>query len=218
MIEVNLSPGATKRPAKRGRRSRTPFARLAKLPKFDRLMIFVVGSWIVAPAVAGWLFFGLRSQTAALGLSLEEARQDSAHYATLMVANKHLRARRDTIARKLEIIQRIDANRYVVSHVMDAISSALPDYTWLTSIITVQADSSRENPSFRIEGRTGNTFALTEFMKDLEASPFLRGVTLTSTELVSEDGKMLHAFALNAQYEDPPPDAIQTVPLFDQEQ
>lgn len=192
--------------------------RLGKLPQFDRVLGFAVAAWILAPALGGWMFFSTRSQKAALGLTLDQAQQDSAHYATMILANKRLQARRDTIAQKLEIIQQIDADRYVVSHIMDEISRALPDYTWLTGLYTVQGDSTRERPSFRIEGRTGNTFALTEFMKDLEASPFIHGVTLTSTELVSEDGKLLHAFSLNAQYEEPPPNAIQTVPLFDQEQ
>ncbi len=218
MIEVNLVPGATKRPVRRGARAGRSLPKLGRLPQFDRVLAFVIAAWIIGPAVVGWMFFGPRSEKAALELTLDQARQDSAHYATMILANRRLQARRDTIAQKLQIIQQIDADRYVWSHILSEVNRALPAYTWLTALYATEGDSTSRRPTFRIEGRTGNTFALTEFMKDLEASPFIHGVTLTSTELVKEGGKLLHAFALNARYEAPPPDAIQTVPLFTQEQ
>ena len=211
MIEVNLNPGATRRPARR----RAPL----KLPDFkgklklDRILALAVAAWIVGPALLGWMFFSTQHQKSELTLDLDQARQDSAHYATIIKANERLRARRDTIARKLQLIQDIDANRYIWAHILDEVSRTLPSYTWLSTIAEVP-DTTAKTPKFQIDGRTGNTFALTEFMKDLEESPFIRGVRLLSTSIVKEQDKEVHAFSIEAQYETPPADAVQTVPLF----
>jgi len=100
---------------------------------------------------------------------------------------------------------------------MDEVSRALPPYTWLVGISTLPADSTEKTPHFKIEGRTGNNFALTKYLQDLEASPFIRNVKLATTELVRENDKLVYSFQLEATYEEPPPDVIETVPLFAKE-
>lgn len=214
MIEVNLLPGATKRPSRRTRHLALP--RLGRLPEFDRRLAFVAGAWALSLILGGWMQYSASSRKAELELRIDSEAQDSAHYATLIKANERLMARRDTIAQKLELIQKIDAGRYIWAHVLDEIGRALPQYTWLTNIYYVEPDTTAEQPTprFRIEGRTGSNLALTQLMRDLEASPFIRSVSLVGTEGATEAGKFVHSFILEAQYEVPPPDAIETVPLF----
>lgn len=67
--------------------------------------------------------------------------------------------------------------------------------------------------SFRVTGQTVDLQALTLFMKNLEASPFIRNVQLTRSDLVTADSKEVTEFQLEAQSEVPPPEAIHTVPL-----
>jgi Tfp pilus assembly protein PilN len=170
-------------------------------------------AWIVGPGLAGWLFWSTSSQLEELNLKVEEAVQDSARYAVLIARQDQLRARRDTVAEKLTMIQEIDAGRYVWPHLMDEISRALPDYTWLTALTSTTGED--DGPAFELTGRTGNTFALTRFMNDLEASPFIREVKLTRTEQVRDkDDRTVHEFVLTARYEEPPADLVTTVPLF----
>ncbi len=67
--------------------------------------------------------------------------------------------------------------------------------------------------SFRITGQTVDLQALTLFMKNLEASPFIKNVQLTRSDLVSADSKEVTEFQLEAQSEVPPRLMIQTVPI-----
>jgi Tfp pilus assembly protein PilN len=67
--------------------------------------------------------------------------------------------------------------------------------------------------TFRIIGQTVDVQALTQFMKNLEASPFIRNVQLTRSDLVTADSKEVTEFQLEAQTEIPPTHLIQTVPL-----
>lgn len=67
--------------------------------------------------------------------------------------------------------------------------------------------------TFRIVGQTVDVQALTQFMKSLEASPFIRNVQLTRSDLVTADSKEVTEFQLEAQTEAPPAHLIRTVPL-----
>ena len=67
--------------------------------------------------------------------------------------------------------------------------------------------------TFRIVGQTVDVQALTQFMKSLEASPFIRNVQLTRSDLVTADNKEVTEFQLEAQTEQPPAHLLQTVPL-----
>lgn len=215
MIKINLLPSATKKSQRRlpslgGLRPKGGMS----MPSVDRWMMFLVIAWVVGPLLTAWLFFNVRNQISDLEIAIESARMDSARYAEMRAANAILLARQDSIAQKLEIIQEIDAGRYSWVHVMDEISRALPAYTWLMNVTSKPVMSPLETPKFLIEGRSGNTFALTEFMQELEASPFLRSINLMSTDQVREGDALIYAFVLEGEYQTPPPDLIQTVPIF----
>lgn len=67
--------------------------------------------------------------------------------------------------------------------------------------------------TFRVVGQTVDVQALTQFMKSLEASPFIKNVQLTRSDLVTSEGKEVTEFQLEAQTETPPAQLLQTVPL-----
>jgi len=211
VIEINLLPGAVRRKRRAAPSLSLNLAGLGALRSVDRLLAAAVAAWIVAPLLVLWLFLGTRAEKVDLELRLEEARQDSASLAAVIATTSRLQARRDTIAQKLVIIQEVDAGRFIWAHILDEIARAIPRQTWLTSL--AQTDQEKL-PRLKLDGRTGSTFALTEFMKSLEESSFLKNVRLVSTELVRENDRLLHAFVLELAYEEPGPDVIETVPLF----
>jgi Tfp pilus assembly protein PilN len=216
VIEVNLNPGATRRPSRRKGglslgRARKPAAAAGPRQPIDRWGLFSVLGWVVLIAGVGWMFMSARARKDELDIAIERAVRDSAHYAAVIATTERLTARRDSIVTRLRLIQEIDAGRYIWPHILDEVGRALPPYTWLTALSQIEAGPP---VAFRIEGRAGNTFALTQFMKDLEASGFIRGVRLASTQLIREQEKVVQAFILEATYEEPSPDRIETVPLF----
>ena len=75
------------------------------------------------------------------------------------------------------------------------------------------ADTATKALQFRIVGNTVDIQALTRFMKDLEASPFVQKVTLVKTEQIAVEGKAVTSFHLDCEYQTPDPAAIRTVPI-----
>jgi Tfp pilus assembly protein PilN len=167
----------------------------------------------VALGYAGWTFLGVGREAEELEVRLEEERQDSIRNAAVIEQTNALTARRDSIAARAAIIQEIDADRYVWAHVIDEIGAAVPEFTWLREITYVG-----DNPLVvRIAGRAGSTFAVTNFMRRLEASRFLVGAQLQDMQMQPSEvnpNDMVQVFELLVAYEPPPLEELETVPLF----
>jgi Tfp pilus assembly protein PilN len=214
LIEVNLLPSGKRRAARRPRRAFT-LPRVGGLPK-DRWTL-VSGLVVLALVVAaGFLYFTTGGERGDRIVAVDRAASDSARYADLIEKNAVLIARRDSIAQRVAIIQEIDGDRYVWPHIMDEVARALPDQLWLTNLFQV---SRGDDLRFRIFGRAGNNTALTQFMDNLSSSLFIRNVTLISTEQVIETAaqasRVVHSFQLEALFDRPPLELLETVPLFE---
>lgn len=216
MIEINLMPGSAKRSTRR--RITLPFKRsaagpkTARLPKLDRSLGTLVGAWIIALGAVAYMHISSTARLAALEADHEQALQDSVRNAVLLAQGDSLLRQEAIIAQKLQLIQEIDAGRYVWAHILDELSRALPSYIWLINITDVVSDTPQ--PRVRIEGRAGNYYALGKYIEDLEASPFARAVRLVSSSRTIVDERVVLTFFLELTYEEPTPDVIQTVPLF----
>ena len=223
MIEVNLLPGGKKRASGGGgfsladRLRRRPGGGLGGGGGFgDPYRLFAIGAAVVAIGLMSWLYFDLGSDREEAQVAIDEAVQDSIRFADLIERTNQVMARRDSIAQRVAIIQQIDADRFVWPHILDEIARALPDYTWLREIIQVGTDPLQ----IRIAGRAGSTFAITTFMRTLEASRFLRGVQMERAEQApsEEDASdIVYVFEFLVNFEAPPLDELETVPLFEGE-
>jgi Tfp pilus assembly protein PilN len=180
----------------------------------DPYILGAAAAGIVALLVVGWLFLSVRGDREETQVALDEAVQDSLRFADVIARTNQLTARRDSIAQRVSIIQEIDAGRFTWPHVLDEVARALPDYTWLREMTQVEGDPLQ----IRITGRAGSNFAITNFMRNLEASRFLREVRLERSEQSLADNSpsdLIYQFELTVTYESPPLDELETVPLFE---
>lgn len=212
MIKINLLPGNT------GRRRRS-LPRI-KLPSFGGgTDMWVMGGVLVVLAALGWMgyaYWDVNQQLTDVAANIEEAQADSARFADLIEKTARLTAQRDSIALRVQVIQDIDEGRFVWPHILDEVARAIPDFTWLTGISTMASDD--ESLVFQVKGNSGNVFAMTQFMENLAASPFIRYVDLVKQGQmnlgVGGGQQVVHDFVLEAAYQAPPVEFIETVPLF----
>jgi Tfp pilus assembly protein PilN len=213
LIEVNLLPGGKRR----GRRGpKLSF----NLPSFgggfgDKWVLGAAAVFILLAGYGGFLFWTTSRAAKDLAVGIEAAQADSARYVDEIAQNDLLEAREESILQRADIIQEIDEDRYIWPHILDEVARALPEYTWLTEIVQVSLGGGLQ---FQIDGRAGNNFAVTQFMENLEASLFISNVDLISAEQVAENtgglNRAVTSFSLEAFFDRPPPELLETVPLF----
>jgi type IV pilus assembly protein PilN len=244
MIHINLIPGANKKRAS----SKPSFnfgsfgGSLSGRVK-DKMLIGTVASVVVAVLAVGYLYTSQIAYGSELDARKDRALSDSTRYANFLKERWHAESVRDTLLRQVNIIKSLDEDRYVWSHVVDEVSRALPQYTWLTSVAyngtpqgtvnvvatpktaapdtlhknarpkRIETEIPREQVSVKLQGHTVDIQALTRFMKDLESSPFLSNVQLDRSELALELGKEVTQFQLTVGYNRPDTSAIRRVPL-----
>src|SRR5579871_1916298 len=233
MIEINLLPGAGKKA--RGKAGGPDVGSkvasgLSQLK--EPYLILCVVSLALSAGVIGFMYTQQDAKTQELTATEQKQVQDSTRYAAVLREKKKAETQRDSVMRQLNIIKTIDNDRFVWPHVMDEISRALPQYTWLVSVkqtglppATQTDDAAKDGKKkktdpveapppmkFTIVGNTVDIQALTRFMKLLEASPFIQNVQLVNSALVQADGKQVTEFTLEAQYQQPDSSAIRTVP------
>ena len=234
MIEINLLPGAGKkaRGAGAGAAVGASFASAASKIK-NPFTLLATASVVLAAGAIGMLTLQQQTKADTLATTEQKQVQDSTRYASVLREKKKAETQRDSVMRQLNIIKTIDNNRFVWPHIMDEVSRALPQYTWLVSIKETTPppappaaadakDKDKKKPDldeapqvmkFQIIGNTVDIQALTRFMKLLEASPFIQNVQLDNSALVQAEGKEVTEFTLDAEYQRPDSTAIRTVPL-----
>jgi Tfp pilus assembly protein PilN len=244
MIEINLLPGKRKQAKGGGSSVNFAGIGQAIVARVkDPYLIGSMAVAILAVVIVGFMFLRQEARERSLLEKEQKAVQDSTRYAAVLREKARAEAQRDTVARQLNIIRSIDNNRFVWPHLLDEISRALPPYTWLTSVQQSSPPQSaaamtlpkpgedeavtaarkkkgldttavEDTLKFRIVGNTIDVQALTRFITLLEASPFVRNVSLFRMTPVIEHDKQVAEFQLDAEWQKPDSSAIRVVPVL----
>ena len=221
MITVNLRPGQKRKVSKGGMRdlgdrSRAVFAKVRDP--------FLVGAVAICALVGGWLgvsFVAANAKFNALGPRLEQARDEQRRFDGLLKQKRRAEMIRDSLLAQISTIRGVDGDRYVWPHILDEVAKALPPYTWLTTIaaqvqpaaVADTADTTTRPMTFRVEGRTMDLQAYTRFLRQLEASPWLKDVRPMEAKTIIEKDRPVTQFTIQAAFQRADSAYIRTVPL-----
>lgn len=199
MIEVNLLPETQKETRSRKRRSRRPTLPSVKLGD-DPWLKALVAALVLVPGVvlAFWLF--QRAEARGLEERLASATADSARLADLRAVSDSLLERQRVIRERVALIEQLDNDRFVWPRIMDEVSRALPELAWVTNIRQLSRNSDLR---FQIQGVAGNPLVITDFVRNLEASAYLRDIRILGSQQQEIEEFSVQAFTLTARYRQP---------------
>lgn len=147
--------------------------------------IVVVGSLIVVVAVAllGWRYWALGQQQAQVKREIEAANREEARLQEILKQVTEFENRKKLLEARVGLIDELRKGQAAPVLMVDQISRALPDMTWLTNLTQSQY-------TLTIQGRCLTLTSVSDFIGNLEASRyFARPVEVVDTSVVPGDGK-----------------------------
>jgi Tfp pilus assembly protein PilN len=189
MIKINLAPTAKKKRAPKRREVKGARPGL-KLPSIETTVLYIIGVVVVVVIVAVLLFIqssqmgSLNGNITQLNVKLEELKEYKATVDSLEKRERELAA-------LIAPIKELNKNRFFIAHILDEISSRIPEFTWLNSLNVSQSE-------LQMKGVTASNLLVADFMNRLEESPYIHDVDLTVLEKKAVEQQEMMAFTLTA--------------------
>ena len=216
MIEINLLPGAKKKRGGKGGGFQMPDFKAMGGAIKDPWLIACVGFWLVFAIGVGLFYLPRRAKVQALEPRLRASEREARRMQAVLKTRHESEAKRDTLLHQIAVIRNIDRERYIWPHILDAVTKALPPYTWLDDVAgqPVTEDSSgNQTVSVQLIGKSADVQAITRFVRNLEESPFLQGATQVSTAVVNERGRDVFTYVIRMRYQEPDTTLLTMQPL-----
>ena len=147
--------------------------------------MMVIGSLIlVLTAVGvGWRFWALGQQKSEVARQIEISKREEARLQEILKQVEEFQNRRKMLEARVALIDELRKGQTAPVHMIDQVSRALPDMTWLTSI-------QQSSYTLTLQGRCLTLTSLSDFIGNLESSRyFMRPVEIVETTTVASRGK-----------------------------
>ncbi len=147
--------------------------------------ITVIGSLLLVLTLVGvgWRYWAVGQQEAQVAREIDAAQREELRLAEILKQVAEFEARKQKLEQRVALIDELRKGQNAPVHMIDQISRALPDMTWLTDI-------KQEGYALTLQGRCLTLTSLSDFVGNLEASRyFARPVEIVDSVVVSGDGK-----------------------------
>lgn len=147
--------------------------------------ITVIGSLLLVLTLVGvgWRYWALGQQQAQVAREVDAAQREEQRLAEILKQVAEFEGRKQQLEQRVALIDELRKGQNAPVHMVDQISRALPDMTWLTTL-------KQEGYTLTIQGRCLTLTSLSDFIGNLEASRyFVRPVEIVDSVVVNGDGK-----------------------------
>ena len=115
----------------------------------------------------GWWFWSLHTSGIRLDEDIARAEIKASQLRSVLAQVQKFETRKAQLQQRVTLIEQLRRGQSAPVHVLDEVSKALPDRLWLVSLAQRDTD-------FTIDGRTTSLTALSDFVANLESSPWFK--------------------------------------------
>lgn len=161
--------------------------------------MMVLGSLILVLTLAalGWRYWALGQQAAQLEEDIAAAQREEARLQEILRQVNEFEARKVMLEARLALIDELRKGQNAPVHMIDQMSRALPDMTWLTNV-------TQAGYTLTIQGRCLTLTSLSDYIGNLEGSRyFIRPVEIVESAVVPGNEKTpdLIAFTIRGTFQ-----------------
>ena len=149
--------------------------------------MMILGSLILVLVVAalGWRYWALGQQAAELEANIAAANREEERLQEILRQVREFEARKAMLQQRVDLIDELRKGQNAPVHMIDQVSRALPEMTWLTNM-----QQSPDGYTLTIEGRCLTLTSLSDYIGNLESSRyFMRPVEIVDSTVVPATDK-----------------------------
>ena len=189
MIRINLLAGERERPKTK-----------AAVPFDIGQKVTLVGSLILVAAVLGigWWWWSLDREKARIASEISEAQRETARLQSILHQVSAFDKQKQQLQQRVALIEALRKGQSGGVHMLDELSKALPEMTWLTSM------QQSGGYTLTMQGRCLSLTSLSDFIGNLEASRyFIKPVEIIETKTGNEEksGPELITFTIRGTFQ-----------------
>jgi type IV pilus assembly protein PilN len=144
----------------------------------------------------GWWYWSLHTRSIRLDEEIAAAEIKAQQLRSVLAQVQKFETRKAVLQQRVTLIEQLRRGQSGPVHVLDEISKALPDRLWLVTL-------GQRDAIFTIEGRTTSLTGISDFVANLEASAWFRGVEILDSQLDQTPQGDLVRFTIKATSENP---------------
>ena len=161
--------------------------------------MMVIGSLVLVLTVVavGWRYWAINQEKAQIAREIETEKREEARLQEILKQVQEFENRRKMLEARVALIDELRKGQTAPVHMIDQISKALPDMTWLTSM-------QQSGYTLTIQGSCLSLTSLSDFIGNLEASRyFIRPVEIieSKTDPAANDGPELIVFTIRGTFQ-----------------
>lgn len=164
----------------------------------NQLVPLVCGLVLLLTAAGiGWWYRALEGEATRLDQEIAVAQREQDRLQSLLVQVTRFEARKAALEQRVSLIEELRRDQSGPVHLLDELSLSLPDRLWLTEL-------KQEDRELTIQGRASSLTALSDFVANLEASPFFRRpVEILNSQVEPQAQGDLIRFTVKAGFQTP---------------
>jgi type IV pilus assembly protein PilN len=148
--------------------------------------MMILGSLILllTGAALGWRYWSLGQQAAQIEADIEAANREEQRLQEILRQVREFEARKTLLQARVDLIDELRKGQNAPVHMIDQVSRALPEMTWLTNI-----QQAPNGYTLTMQGRCLTLTSLSDFIANLEGSRyFIRPVEIVESAVVAGGG------------------------------
>ena len=174
--------------------------RRALIPAAHRVTVAASLLLLITLLGVGWWYWSLYRQSAQIDAEIAAAEQETQQLRSVLAQVQKFEARKAQLQQRVSLIEQLRRGQAGPVHLVDEVSKAVPERLWLT-------DVSQKGTELTISGMTTSLTGLSDFVANLEASPwFKRPVDIIDSQVeANQRAGEIFKFSVRAGFQPPEP-------------
>ncbi len=188
MIRINLLAVERERTKKR-----------VLIPAAHRVTIAASLILVATALVIGWWFWALRQESAQVDEEIAKAEVEMQQLRSVLMQVRQFETSKAALQQRVSLIEQLRRGQAGPVHVIDEVSKALPEYTWLVEL-------SQGGDVFTITGMTTSLTGVSDYIANLGTSAWFKPpIELIDSQIDASQraGEPLIRFSIRAQFTNP---------------